>query len=281
MQAIRNNTLYLSIVLWSLPFLWIGLGMTLRRAADAGLSPWFGILFFIPFINFIFMIILFLLPTSQRNLWQSQRSKGEKPKPSMFFSILFVFPFSWAIVILAWFMLAVESPRYNLTLFLATPFLMGMLQGYLLNYRNFQGLGRTMGISSLTTVMVGLILILAALDGVICILMALPLILPLSLLGSFFGVAIARYIQSHSLTPMFLFLALPPVSWLESKAVDYPYRNSVVSRMEINAPPQEVWPHVIHFPGSATAERIPVSPGHCLSPQGQNRWPRSGGRQAV
>ena len=248
MQAVRNNTLYLSIILWSLPFLWIGLSMTFRRAADAGISPWFGILFFIPFVNFIFMAILFLLPTSQRNLWQSQRSKGKKPTLSIFSSILFVFPFSAVIVILIWPILALVSPGYNLTLFLATPFLMGMLQGYLLNYRNFQGLARTIGISSLTTIMVGLTLVLTALDGVICVLMALPLTLPLSLLGTFFGVAIARYTHSQSLTPMLLLLALPPVSWLESKAIDYPYQNSVVSRTEINAPPQEVWPHVIHFP---------------------------------
>src|SRR5205823_8636296 len=31
-----------ALVLWTLPFLWIGVSMTLRRAADAGRSPWWG-----------------------------------------------------------------------------------------------------------------------------------------------------------------------------------------------------------------------------------------------
>jgi uncharacterized membrane protein YhaH (DUF805 family) len=37
--------------LWTLPFLWIGLTMTLRRALDAGRSAWFALLFFVPVAN--------------------------------------------------------------------------------------------------------------------------------------------------------------------------------------------------------------------------------------
>jgi len=32
------------LFLWTLPFLWIGVSMTVRRAVDAGGSPWLGIL---------------------------------------------------------------------------------------------------------------------------------------------------------------------------------------------------------------------------------------------
>jgi uncharacterized membrane protein YhaH (DUF805 family) len=35
-----------ALALWMLPFLWIGLALSLRRAIDAGLSPWFTLLFF-------------------------------------------------------------------------------------------------------------------------------------------------------------------------------------------------------------------------------------------
>src|SRR5262245_59908165 len=30
------------LALWSIPFLWIGISLTIRRAVDAGLSPWVG-----------------------------------------------------------------------------------------------------------------------------------------------------------------------------------------------------------------------------------------------
>src|SRR2546429_3054376 len=34
---------------------WIGVSMTLRRAADAGRSPWWGLLFFVPVVNYAVM----------------------------------------------------------------------------------------------------------------------------------------------------------------------------------------------------------------------------------
>ena len=36
-----------ALVLWTLPFLWIGASMTMRRAVDAGRSAWVGLLFFV------------------------------------------------------------------------------------------------------------------------------------------------------------------------------------------------------------------------------------------
>src|SRR5204862_5385297 len=32
-----------ALMLWTLPFLWIGMRMTMERAEDAGLSPWFSL----------------------------------------------------------------------------------------------------------------------------------------------------------------------------------------------------------------------------------------------
>src|SRR5947209_80661 len=47
---------------WTVPFLWIGLTMTLRRAIDAGLSAWLALLFFLPLVNYLLMATLSLLP---------------------------------------------------------------------------------------------------------------------------------------------------------------------------------------------------------------------------
>src|SRR3989442_11978283 len=41
------TTLFRSVV-WTLPFLWIGVAMTLRRVVDAGRSPWLALAFFVP-----------------------------------------------------------------------------------------------------------------------------------------------------------------------------------------------------------------------------------------
>src|SRR6266540_4308613 len=42
----------------ALPFLWIGVSMTMRRAVDAGASPWVALLFFVPGLNLVLMLAL-------------------------------------------------------------------------------------------------------------------------------------------------------------------------------------------------------------------------------
>ena len=55
--------LIVAMLLWSLPFLWIGACMTVRRALDAGRSPWLVILFFVPIVNYVTMLWLSMLPS--------------------------------------------------------------------------------------------------------------------------------------------------------------------------------------------------------------------------
>ena len=43
------------LVVLAMPFLWIGLSMSVRRAADAGLSPWIGAGFLVPILNYVTM----------------------------------------------------------------------------------------------------------------------------------------------------------------------------------------------------------------------------------
>jgi uncharacterized membrane protein YhaH (DUF805 family) len=41
--------------IWTLPFLWIGISLTVRRALDAGTSPWWTMCFFVPYFNYVLM----------------------------------------------------------------------------------------------------------------------------------------------------------------------------------------------------------------------------------
>ncbi|HKD64080.1 MAG TPA: hypothetical protein VKB40_08600 [Candidatus Acidoferrales bacterium] len=59
MAAARDRSLGAAIYLdWSEP--------TLRRAIDAGLSPWWTVVFFIPFLNFVLMLVLVIAPSPPR-----------------------------------------------------------------------------------------------------------------------------------------------------------------------------------------------------------------------
>ncbi|CAN5368421.1 hypothetical protein BH10CYA1_BH10CYA1_19800 [soil metagenome] len=49
---------YTCMLMWALPFAYLGARFTLRRLITVGLPPWMVILFFVPFINMIFFVIL-------------------------------------------------------------------------------------------------------------------------------------------------------------------------------------------------------------------------------
>ena len=58
-----NVATVLGLMLWSLPFAWIGVGMSVRRARDANLPGWVGVGFFLPVLNYLAMALLSVLPT--------------------------------------------------------------------------------------------------------------------------------------------------------------------------------------------------------------------------
>jgi len=58
--------LLVAMALWALPFLWIGLTMSVRRAATVGRSPWLGLLFAAPVANFLLIALLALSRSSTR-----------------------------------------------------------------------------------------------------------------------------------------------------------------------------------------------------------------------
>ena len=59
------------LVFWTLPFIWIGVSMSLRRAVDAGRSPWWSLAFFAPILNYAVMIWLSILPSASQVDWDT------------------------------------------------------------------------------------------------------------------------------------------------------------------------------------------------------------------
>src|SRR5215470_4483901 len=51
-----------TLLLVSIPFIWIGVTMTVKRLRDAGQPVWLVVLFFVPFINLLFFLVLCALP---------------------------------------------------------------------------------------------------------------------------------------------------------------------------------------------------------------------------
>src|SRR3954447_1996465 len=70
------------LYLWTLPFLWVAVSMSIRRAADAGGSPWLGFLVLVPILNLCLMMILCCWPSAAGERWQAARpTNGSAEEP--------------------------------------------------------------------------------------------------------------------------------------------------------------------------------------------------------
>jgi hypothetical protein len=121
-----------ALVAWTLPFLWAGITLTLRRALDAGWSAWTTMGFFLPVINYLLMVVLCLLPSSPGGSRQLDRARAyERRLPSALLAIGVGVLFGLGMVALA----VTWLQRYGLALFFGTPFAIGAVTAFLFNRR--------------------------------------------------------------------------------------------------------------------------------------------------
>ena len=237
--------------LWTLPFLWIGLTLTLRRALDAGRSAWLALLFFVPVLNYALMATLCLLPTRPGRGEVSSPSRRNGKLPSALLSIAAGVGIDFGM-----FVLSVYGLRdYGLALFVGTPFVAGIVGGYIYNRRYAATERETMELALLTTcVMVG-VLFTVGYEGAICLAMALPLGMAIGVFGALVGRAIALRDDRSPWRSLFALALLPPAMPLFASAAPQPL-HEVQSAIEIDAPPEVVWPHVVSFPDLPEPSRL-------------------------
>jgi hypothetical protein len=219
------------------------MGMSIRRAADANLSPWLGILFFVPGVNYFLMLGLALAPTSKSDRWNAQQTQRDAKK---FMSpLVLTIVFALCGTLLTWFNTNFLRV-YATSLFVGSPLILGLVQGYLLNWKSQQGFKRTAGYVGLTILLIHLCLLLFALEGLICLAMSLPISIFLGAVGSFFGAGIANYGKPNLVSPSLMLVALPLMPLAEMTILK-PHQDIVLSVIEIHAPPELVWPNVVKF----------------------------------
>jgi len=180
-----------AFVLWTLPFLWIGVAMTLRRAVDAGRSPWLALGFFVPLVNYVVMLALCRLPTvplSPREEHAGGRTVDARPA-----LVLYGIAAGLAVALPTVLLNVYVLHRYSTSLFLGTPFTLGAVTAYVFNRAAPQSPGATTQVVSLSLLLLAGAMLLFALEGLVCVALALPLALALALLGGIFGRAIALH----------------------------------------------------------------------------------------
>src|SRR5713101_1362738 len=49
----------------ALPFIWIGIALTVKRLRDAGQPVWLAFIFFVPVVNLLFFLMLCVMPSRE------------------------------------------------------------------------------------------------------------------------------------------------------------------------------------------------------------------------
>jgi uncharacterized membrane protein YhaH (DUF805 family) len=244
-------------MLWTLawmavPFVAVGLGLTLRRLRDAGWPSYLALYFFVPVVNLFFFALLCVAPSAV------QPSQVDQPPPWLdrFMPHSFWGSAGAGAAITGVFglllpLLSVQGfGLYGWGLFFGVPFFMGFSAALLHAYRERRELWSCLVVGWLSLVVAGSLLLFLALEGVVCLLMALPLAAALSFLGSIVAYALQDFFWLSRRPDRMLGVAFslwPALLWVEQmRAAEAPLRQ-ICTEVRIAAAPAQVWPRVVAF----------------------------------
>jgi uncharacterized membrane protein YhaH (DUF805 family) len=234
----------LGLALWTLPFMWIGVSMSLRRAVDAGHSAWVALLFFVPYAKYVLMAALSVLPTTTAATWRERL-----PAPQLddrLKSALMGIGASLAITIPTILLGVYFKRSYSFGLFLGTPFTAGWVSAQVFNRHHPRGAGETIRVALLATVLAGGVLLAFAAEGAFCLALAFPLAALVAIPGALLGRSVALRGTGPSSGVGMAALAAPLLVLAEPRQPAPTYEIATV--MEIAAPPERVWANVVRFP---------------------------------
>ena len=207
-MSLADRWFFRTMLLMALPFLACGVALTVRRLKSAGLPRYAVVLFFAPMpLNLIFYLVLSVLPARPTkelaapidDEWDSigpPRKPGTldraMPEGRMMGALAAIFlplPFAMLFTVLS-----VSVLRdYGWGLFVGIPFAMPMISVILYGYRQPRLFGECLGLGMLWLGVAYGMLLLWAYEGIICLVMALPLAIPIVLLGSAVGYLIQAW----------------------------------------------------------------------------------------
>ncbi len=254
-----------ALVLTALPFIWIGVTMTVKRLRDAGEPLWLSILFFAPFFNLLFFAALCILP-SRESLAEPTMQTETDSKLAGFWPESRAGSAAVGVVIsaalgtaLAWFDLRFLG-NYGFSLFVALPFVMGYLAVWVHCRRQPRNLSDVLVVVSFSVLLAGAGIAAIALEGLVCLAMAAPIAWGLACFGGFLAYAIHNrpaVRRPVNATFAVLVFALPAMMGTEHFAPPPVPRYQVRTSIEIAAPPEIVWKHIIAFPPLTEAKEWP------------------------
>jgi hypothetical protein len=150
-------------------------------ATTAGQGYGVALLTVIPALQLAAVLVLIVLPQTGGGDEAEPEAGGHKP------AIVQGVLAGVALVVFGVALSALVFGAYGYGMFMLTPLLVGVTTGYIANRKVMLTLGRTISLAMSAMVLSGLALLLLALEGVVCILMAAPLAAAMAALGAAIG----------------------------------------------------------------------------------------------
>ncbi|HEV8702943.1 MAG TPA: DUF805 domain-containing protein [Candidatus Polarisedimenticolia bacterium] len=245
-----ENTVYW-LAMWAvaLPFIAVGFVLTIRRLRDAGLSAWLALLFFAPFVNIMFFGFCALVPGRETAIRPDGRDPG-RPVRMTYARAAIAAGAVGAVVGLAAFGMVVGLLRaYGGGLFIGAPPIGGFVTGILFARWHRPLMAGAILSALLSLFMAGAIVVVFALEGLLCLAMAMPLVLLGAVIGAVVGCLLERHTRGMGMAPSATALLLLPLVLSAEGMTSLPASEflPVESSILVNAPPDTVWRHVTAF----------------------------------
>ena len=245
---------------------WALAALAFRRAADAEASGWIAAFAIAPVVQIAAIFLLSALPSRRAGAGDGTGLTTRGPlawataAQGLFLGV--------AVTLFAVATGALLFGSYGFGIFVASPFTVGATTGYFANRETDLGASRTAQLVGGALLLGGLALVIAALEGLICILMAAPLAIAAALVGGMLGRAIALYARGPAPLGLSGVALLPLIFALESilpTAVAF----DTLSRIQVRAPASVVWKVLVNTDLSEAPVALPFRLGLAYPVRGQ------------
>lgn len=243
------------VLLIALPFLVAGVTLTVARLRDAGLPAALVVLFVIPVLKWFLFLVAATAPTRLRPeaptsppAAQPSWLQGICPRSrlgSALAGVAMACALLWGATLLG----TQGLGQYGWGLFLGLPFVAGFFAAFTYGVHEVRNAGECVVVGILAVLVAALGFVIFAIEGVICIVMAAPLAVPLAIVGALVGekVSPARWRQGTNQMLCAGLLAVPLMLTGERLADAPAPLLEVKSSLDVAAPPERVWSHVVAF----------------------------------
>jgi uncharacterized membrane protein YhaH (DUF805 family) len=232
----------------SVPFLWIGVMLCLKRLRSAQLPLWLAVLFTVPILKWFLFAALAVVPERRKPATVPTSVPDWLPR-SRLGSAAMAVGVTVPLALGACLVSTEILHRYGWALFVGMPFCTGFMSALIHGARVPRRLRESLAVSFIAVGLTAVMLLALAFEGVVCLVMAAPIGLALGAVGAIAGHAV-QVVRQHNV-PAQVFcvpiLAMPLMFGTEALRRGPPPVFEAVTAVEVNAPVEVVWRHVVEF----------------------------------